>query len=409
MLAVTLGFLTREQVRDLIDEQYRLMQSGTTKRLGEICLEKHLLTKEQLLLVLRAQGKRILACPKCKKSYNVRSWSDTETYACKHCNGTLTEPTRVDTRVHGSVILHPKGDTKSRTKKKTVKVGDSKLRNLLPGYEITGMLGRGGMGIVYKAKDLILKRTVAVKILASDLAKDKEYVERFIREARMAQKLEHPNLIRAYDCGVAERVLFFLMEFVDGETVEELLARKGHLSETRALSYVWQTAEGLDYAWKNRIIHRDIKPGNLMVTKQGVIKICDLGLSKSMESDHTLTLTGQINCTPAYASPEQGRGMREIDARSDVYSLGCTLYQMLTGEFPFVGEGPGDLILKHSTEARPDPRAVNPQVSKQAAVLTMRMMAVPADERPFPGEVARALRKHLDGAKVEKGSTIRRA
>lgn len=265
------------------------------------------------------------------------------------------------------------------------------------------------MGAVYKAHDLILKREVAVKILAADLAKDEEYVRRFIREARVAQKLRHPHIVEAYDCGIAGRSIFFLMEYVEGETVEDLLKRKGRISETRALHYTRQTAEALDYAWSRKILHRDIKPQNLLLTRQGKVKICDLGLSKQCGSDYTVTITGQINCTPAYASPEQGRGLRDFDCRSDIYSLGCTLYQMLTGEIPFTGEGPGDLILKHSTAPRPDPRQRVRSISRSTADLTLRMIAVDPEERPMPEEVARLARDRVGKREISDNSTrIRR-
>lgn len=396
MLAVTLGYLSREQLRELIDEQRRLLERGERKRIGELCLERKLLTKEQVLLVLRAQGKRVLVCSRCRKGYNIRTTHEAPA-VCKHCGDALVEPGRLETKVVGAATLA--GDAvKPATGKR---VFDGKLRNLLPGYEITNLVGRGGMGQVYRARDLILNRVVAVKLLASDLAKDEEYIKRFFREARTAQKLHHANIVQAYDCGIAGPHKFFLMEFVDGETLDAMLDEKTRLGEKRALDIVRQAAEGLDYAWReHKIIHRDIKPGNLLVTRDWTVKICDLGLSKQVGKDLTLTLTGQINCTPAYASPEQGRGMRELDCKADTYSLGCTLYHMLTGDLPFVGEGPGDLILKHSTEPRPNPQAKNPGVSRQAAQLTMRMMAIDPDERPMPGELARALKKYLDGRRT---------
>lgn len=394
MLAVGMGFLTREQVRGLVDEQRRVREDGREKRIGELCLERRLLSKDQVLLILRAQGKRVLSCPRCRKSYNVHGATDGQSYPCKHCGRPLSRPRgKADLRVVDSIrVQADELETRPLPKQKRAEI-DPELRNLLPGYEIVEILGQGGMGTVYKARDLILVRDVAVKVLAPDLTQDREYVERFIREARTAQKLKHPNIIAAYDCGVAGRSIFFLMEFVDGETLESLLDRKKRLSEVRALLYAQQTAQALDFAWDHQVLHRDIKPQNLLIRRDGVVKICDLGLSKQYGADLTLTMTGQINCTPAYASPEQGRGLRELDCRSDVYSLGCTLYQMLTGEFPFTGEGPGDLILKHSTEPRPEPRERVRSVSRATSDLTVRMMAVDPEERPMPDEVAKSIGK----------------
>lgn len=406
MLAVTLGFLTREQLRALLDEQRRLRLAGVERRFGELCLEQGLLTTDQVLTVLRAQGKHILTCGQCQKGYNIHGYRSGLKYWCRHCGGPLAEPKgKIVPRVEDSIGPVPKRK-ESRPPRSSV---DPSLRMLLPGYEIVDLLGRGGMGAVYKARDLILKRDVAVKILASDLAKDEEYVRRFIREARLAQRLRHPNIVEAYDCGIAGHSIFFLMEFVDGETVEDLLKRKGRISEARALHYARQAAEALDYAWGRKILHRDIKPQNLLLTRQGKVKLCDLGLSKQYGSDYTVTITGQINCTPAYASPEQGRGLRDLDCRSDVYSLGCTLYQMLTGEIPFTGEGPGDLILKHSTAPRPDPRERIRSISRDVADLAMSMMAVDPEERPMPEEVVRLARNRVGKREFSDNSTrIRR-
>jgi len=392
MLAIGMGFLTRTQVRVLVDEQRRMRERGRGKRIGELCLEHRLLTREQVLLVLRAQGKRILSCSHCQKSYNVHAATDGESYLCKHCGRPLSQPTG---RFHVRVVdsIEPEEDqvkTRPLPRESAGEV-DLELRNLLPGYEIVSLSGQGGMGAVYRARDLILNRDVAVKILAPDLTQDREYVERFIREARVAQKLRHPNIVEAYDCGVAGKSIFFLMEYVEGETLEAILEKGKRLSEMRALHYARQTAEALDYAWSRKVLHRDIKPQNLLIRHDGVVKICDLGLSKQYGADLTLTMTGQINCTPAYASPEQGRGLRDLDCRSDVYSLGCTLYQMLTGEFPFVGEGPGDLILKHSTEPRPDAHERIRAVSRPTADLVRSMMAIDPEERPMPGEAAKAM------------------
>jgi hypothetical protein len=411
-LAVALGFLIREDLEKALRLQNDLAKLGVEKRLGEILLERKVLTREQVLLVLRAQGKHILTCQSCRKSYNVHHYRPYETYTCKHCSAKLTAPAKpADTAVSGSILMStaefhkdaPRtGDTtrtrqraKARTKVRPRVAKE--LVGLLSGYEIVERLGQGGMGTVYKARDTIMNRWVAVKLLAPFLASDVEYVKRFFTEARNAQKLRHPNIVEAYDAGVAGDHKFFIMEFVNGPSLESVLQKKGTLPEKTALEIVRQVSEALDYAWQRRIIHRDVKPQNIMLTHDRRVKLCDMGLSKDVTSDMSLTMTGSVNCSPPYASPEQAQGLKDMDCRSDVYSLGVTLFQMTCGELPFKGNSPGQFLIQHVTEAPPNPLSRNPKMSATTAKLILRMMAKAADDRPTPNELARGLLKLLNG------------
>lgn len=411
-LAVALKFLTREDLEKALRLQEDLRRVGVRRRLGEILLERKILTREQVLLVLRAQGKTILACHACRKSYNVRHYRADETYTCKHCGRTLATPAApVDTRVHDTIHMSTAVFRKDRPaparggRRDTPAAGararaarvPPDLRTLLPGYEILECLGKGGMGTVYKARDTIMNRFVAVKILAPFLAADQEYVNRFFVEARNLQKLNHPNIVTAYDAGVAGNHKFFIMEYVDGLSLERVLHKKGILPETTALEIALRVADALDYAWQRRIIHRDVKPQNIMITRDRKVKLCDLGLSKDVTSDVSLTLTGSVNCSPPYASPEQAQGLKGLDCRTDVYSLGVTLFQMLCGELPFKGPSPGQFLIQHVTEAPPDPRSRNGRLSATTSKLVLRMLQKSPDDRPTPGELARALRKLLNG------------
>jgi serine/threonine-protein kinase len=271
------------------------------------------------------------------------------------------------------------------------------LVHLLPGYKIIEQVGRGGMGSVYRAVDTIMGRWVAIKILAPFLATNEDYVKRFFTEAKNLQKLRHPNIVEAYDAGLAGEHKFFIMEFVDGVALDKVLDTRGKLGEKKALEVVRQVAQGLDYAWKHRIIHRDVKPQNIMLTHDRRAKLCDLGLSKDVTSDVSFTVTGSINCSPQYASPEQGQGAKDLDCRTDTYSLGVVLYQMVVGELPFQGSSPGQLLLQHATQPPPHPLSRNPSLSPRMVKLILRMMDKDRDNRPEPGEVARVLDKLLDG------------
>ncbi len=267
---------------------------------------------------------------------------------------------------------------------------------LVPGYEIVALLGKGGMGAVYRARQLSLDRVVALKLLSTDLSGDPEYVKRFLIEARTAGKLRHLNIVSALDCGTVKETRFMVMEFVEGKTLEATLKELGILNERVALQIIKQIAEGLEYAWRHGIIHRDIKPQNIMMTPDGTAKICDLGLCKSVRRDLRLTSTGYINCTPTHASPEQARGERSLDCGTDIYSLGITLYQLVTGGLPFEGASPADLFIKHATAPRVPPHERNPKVSRAVSDLILRMIDPDRQKRPAtPGQVVEEIRRLL--------------
>jgi serine/threonine-protein kinase len=270
------------------------------------------------------------------------------------------------------------------------------LRSLIPGCELVEKLGQGGMGEVYKARQLGLDRWVAVKIMRPALAEDPDFIRRFLLEARTAGRLRHENIVSALDCGAANGRYFMIMELIEGRPVSEILKERGRIPEREALEWTCQVADGLEYAWSHRIIHRDIKPQNLMLTREGVVKICDLGLCRSARLEASLTATGELNCTPTYASPEQARGERDLDIRSDIYSLGATLYQLVTGHPPFTGTSAGDLLVKHVTEPPVPPDRRDPGVSPGVSGLILRMLEKKRELRPStPGALASRIRTLL--------------
>jgi len=244
------------------------------------------------------------------------------------------------------------------------------------GYELIAKLGRGAVGIVYKARQLSVDRVVALKLLDPKYTRDKKYVGRFLREAQPAANLNHVNVIQGIDAGKApEGYYYFAMEYVEGETVKKLLVRDGPMPEAKALDIVIQIARALRHAEKIKLVHRDIKPENIILTKEGIAKLADLGLAKSVVEDVSITLAGQAMGTPLYISPEQAQGKDTVDVRSDIYSLGATLYHMTTGFPPFAGENPTVIMLKHINEEAPSPRDINPELSEGLCHLIAKMMA----------------------------------
>jgi tRNA A-37 threonylcarbamoyl transferase component Bud32 len=222
-------------------------------------------------------------------------------------------------------------------------------KNAIEGYEILGKLGQGGMGVVYKARQLSLDRVVAIKILLRKQSADKEGVERFFREARAVARLQHPNVVTGFDVGFSNGLYYYSMEFLDGESLHQRL-RRGPLPWREALNVLRQAAAALDHAHRHGLVHRDVKPGNLILLKDGTVKLADLGMARfRTHGDPAITQTGQIMGTPLYLSPEQACG-EEADIRSDLYSLGVTFYEMLKGEPPYRGENALAILQKHVQE-----------------------------------------------------------
>ncbi len=247
-------------------------------------------------------------------------------------------------------------------------------------YEILEEIGRGGMGVVYKAHEASLNRTVAIKVLGQHLATDTEYVKRFEREAQAAAALNHPNIVQIYTIGEEDGRHYFAMEYVDGVSVQELIRREGRLTPERAADITLQAAKGLAAAHDHGLIHRDIKPANLMLTREGLVKIADFGLALRPNDQTRITSSGLLMGTPGYLAPEQCLD-RTVDARTDIYALGVSLFEMLTGNAPFKADSPAALIRKIVDGETPDPGELAPELSPALRRIVLRMMAKDPAER----------------------------
>lgn len=219
----------------------------------------------------------------------------------------------------------------------------------IPEFKLIEKLGQGGMGSVFKALQLSLDREVALKIMPANLANNPEFKERFFREAKAAGKLNHTNIVQGIDAGESAGYCWIAMELVKGRSVADLLKSKGKLGTKESLSIIMQVAKGLDHASKAGIVHRDVKPENFLISDEGIVKLCDLGISK-VSTDASLTQTGHTLGTPHYISPEQARGAHDIDSRADIYSLGASWYHLLSGKTPFEGPTAAVIMTKHITE-----------------------------------------------------------
>ncbi|MBI2190839.1 MAG: protein kinase [Planctomycetes bacterium] len=277
--------------------------------------------------------------------------------------------------------------------------------NRLGQYVLTRKLGEGGMGVVYEGIQDSLNRRVAIKVLHQRVLSNPAFVERFQREARAAAALNHPNIITVYDIGQDRGLHYFSMEYVEGESLQKKLRRQGKLDVPEALSIASKVSDALNYAWNRwSIIHRDIKPDNIMVTSDGQVKLADLGLAKSTREETSVTMTGTGIGTPAYMAPEQGRGAKDVDCRADVYSLGITLFHLITGETPFKGDTALAMMMAHTEQALPSPKKLNPALPDNVCHLVERMCAKdPAQRYPTHAELL------ADLEKVQAGQPIRRA
>ncbi len=247
------------------------------------------------------------------------------------------------------------------------------------GYEIHGVLGQGGLGVVYRARQLSMGRFVALKVLHEKWVGDDEFRKRFLVEARLVGRLSHPNLIQVFDVGRYKTTLYYSMEFIDGETVETQLDRDGPMDVLAASDITIQIGRALQYLAGNKIVHRDVKPGNIMMTRAGVAKLGDFGFVKS-SLDAVLSPEGEVLGTPDYISPEAARGDTNLDYRSDMYSLGATLYHMLAGRPPFGGSG-SSVMDAHITKDAPELGSINPDVPERARLIVAKLMAKDPLER----------------------------
>ena len=252
----------------------------------------------------------------------------------------------------------------------------------IPGFQILGRLGVGAMAKVFKARQLSLDRDVAIKILPRKLKENPEFVDRFYKEGKAAAKLNHNNIVQAIDVGEAGGYHYFVMELVDGKTVYDDLATGKSYSEKDALDIVIQVARALEHAHDRGLIHRDVKPKNIMLTKTGVAKLADMGLAReTQDMEAAMAEQGRAYGTPYYISPEQIRGEVDIDARADIYSLGATFYHMVTGKVPFEGPTPAAVMNKHLKEPLVPPDHVNEKLSAGVGEVIEVMMAKRRKER----------------------------
>ena len=270
-------------------------------------------------------------------------------------------------------------------------------------YAIIERVGTGGMAEVYRARDELLGREVAVKVLSERFSRDRSFVERFRREAQAAANLNHPNIVSLFDYGSDDGTYFIVMEFIDGSSLSDIVHREGALMPERAAEIASDVAKALERAHAQGLVHRDIKSGNIMITRTGQTKVTDFGIARAVgrDGEQTMTQTGMVIGTAAYLSPEQAQG-NPVDGRSDVYSLGVVLFEMLTGRTPFSGDSALSIAYKHVREDARPPSELNRDVSPQLDAITLKALAKNPDNRySTAAEMSEDLQRFMHGQKVQ--------
>jgi serine/threonine protein kinase len=267
--------------------------------------------------------------------------------------------------------------TESQSERLKVSIKEHKAAaHRIPGYKILGKLGMGAMAIVYKARQLSLNRDVAIKVLPKRFSENPEYVERFYKEGQAAAKLNHTNIVQAYDVGEAGGYNYFVMEYVEGKTIYDDLSAGKVYSEKEALEIIIQVAHALEHAHARGLIHRDVKPKNIMLTDNGKVKLADMGLAReTADIEAAESEAGKAYGTPYYIAPEQIRGEIDIDGRADIYGLGATFYHMVTGRVPFMADDPAEVMRKHLRDPLIPPDHINTSLTAGISEVIEIMMA----------------------------------
>lgn len=387
-----------EEVARARKTQAEMEERGLFPFLGDILVQQGVVSLRRMASLLAEIAVRFVVCASCGGRFHAYK-GETK---CPDCGKAAAKPARVagahrEPREGPSEAGPPAAGAHDEKKRRgPSRIGEKlsieapppkrpaawnpKVGDVLAGCRLEEKIGRGGMGEIYRARHLALDKEVAVKVIAPHLVAQPHHVQRFLAEARAAARVEHPNIVQVYDAGQERGTYFMVLQFVRGESLRDILRERGRLAPRETLDIVKQTALALSFAHGHGMVHRDVKPGNLMIDESGVVKLLDFGLTKDLYGDAHLTTAGVVVGTVQYMSPEHAEG-HHVDGRSDLYSLGVTWFEMLTGGVPFDGASPWTILIKQQKEPAPDMRSLFPEIPGRIAGIVLKLLEKDPDTR----------------------------
>lgn len=369
-MLVDLGFATPDQVTEGLDAQKELEDEGALITLDRVMLEGGALTPVQVELALEKQGRKIVYCAGCTTKYNVFTQKGGSTVTCRKCKGSIPVPVRL--------LDRPMPDESTEAMPAAVDpeeaAADPLVGKMLGGYRVEELIAKTGMGILYRAHQVSLDRTVDLKVLPAALAGDEAYVKRFLHEAKAAGRLQHANIIQVYDIGEANGTYYFSMEHVDGESLAQLLAKRSPLGVETCVRIGLQICKALTQAHKAEIVHNDIRPATIMITEEGVAKLAELGFTKSLDEAAVVGAGGGGLESPYYLAPEQIADSKNVGPKADLYSLGATLHRMCTGVPPFAADNLLQVFQSVLHDPPVPPKEVRPEIPEDLSDLIVHAM-----------------------------------
>jgi serine/threonine-protein kinase len=383
-LLVQRRWCTLRQVNEALRRQRDLRAQSQLKPLGAILLEAKSVQEHDLCMALAELGALTLKCSRCQSRFKPQAYQP-RSNPCPRCGAEAVLDRDGSPRPRGAAGAEGANSSNaaceaassSSSGNRSLASGSRDLKDMvLGGCKIIEKIAQGGMGVVYKATQVNLGRTVALKVLSDELSSDATFVRRFLQEAHAAAQLNHPNMIHINDVGQEDGIYYFVMEYVDGLNLRDLLKKDQWLEVSRAMDITVQICHALRHAHTRGVIHRDIKPENIMITRDGIVKLADLGLAKRLDAEHCSSIThaGSILGTPFYMAPEQAKDFSKVDCRSDIYSLGVTLYRMLSGRVPFYGRSPVEVMIKAIEGKKTPIRELREDIPPAVEQLVDRMM-----------------------------------
>jgi serine/threonine protein kinase/tetratricopeptide (TPR) repeat protein len=414
-ICLRLGLASAHQIDEAFQQQNKsLAETGDYLKLGQILIRNGVLTVQDFLKIVSEQKKNVLECEQCHAIYQLNRFKPGSQIPCKNCGADLHIPILFKQSqgtaqailgvgtVTSSVATATQANSGEQTLSPLGFKGEGLLGKRIDKYEILSELGRGGMGVVFKARDTALNRVVAMKVLRDGEEASQEQIRRFQKEAESMGKIRHRLIVPIYDYGMKDNLHYFTMEFVSGRTLDEYIDRRA-FTQAKCVRILKDLAEAIHAAHSVGIIHRDLKPSNIIVDEEGSPHIMDFGLAKDIDNTKSrLTRTGAMIGTPYYMSPEQAKGEKRLTTAVDIYALGVILYEMLTGRVPFSGQNQAEVYHKIIHKSFRPIRELNPKISPELEIICSRlMMKAPVDRYQTAQDISEDLQRFMEHRPIQ--------